>query len=255
VGGIALDSETRERLVEAARLATLGRLLPSVIHQLSTPLAAIALRVEGLERSAAAPETPASREKAQRYLLAMGEETQRCRELLSALREFAAGGGLGLAPVDLAALCRGAAMLVRHEAMRRQIGIQLAGASVPTVRGQGHRLAQALLALVLNAVDASPPGGRVEIETRADDGRVVVTVHDQGSGIPDEVRLHLFEPFVSTREPGQGLGLGLMACRAIADAHGGSLELQPGSGRGSRFALSVPVGGPADTREGADGHS
>ncbi len=185
MGGIALDGETRERLVEAARLATLGRLLPSVIHQLSTPLAAIALRVESLERAVAAPETPASREKAQRYLLAMGEETERCRELMSALREFAAGGEKNLAPVDLAALCRGAAMLVRHEAMRRQIEIDLVGESVPTVRGQRHRLAQAVLALVLNAVDASPSGGRVEIETRAEDGRVVVAVQDEGSGIPD----------------------------------------------------------------------
>ncbi len=93
VGGIVLDGETRERLLEASRLATLGRLLPSVVHQLSTPIAAIALRVEGLERTVASPETPASREKAQRYLLAMGEETQRCRDLLSALRDFSRGGG------------------------------------------------------------------------------------------------------------------------------------------------------------------
>ena len=252
---MALDSETRERLVEAARLATLGRLLPSVIHQLSTPLAAIALRVEGLQRSVAGPEAPASREKTQRYLLAMGEETARCRELLSTLRAFAAGGGRGLAPVDLAAVCRDVTMLVRHEAMQRQIGIDLAGESVPTVPGQRQRLAQAVLALVLNAVDASPSGGRVEIETRVNDGRVVVTVHDEGSGMPDQVRLRLFEPFVSTREPGQGLGLGLMACRAIAEEHGGSIELQPGSGKGSRLALSVPRDGPAATRETVDGHS
>ncbi len=255
MGGIVLDGETRERLLEASRLATLGRLLPSVVHQLSTPIAAIALRVEGLERTVASPETPASREKAQRYLLAMGEETQRCRDLLSALRDFSRGGGGLVAPVDLAALCRGAATLVRHEAMRRQIVVRAEAESVPTVRGQGHQLAQALLALVLNAVDASPPGGRVEVEARAEDGSVFVAVRDEGSGLPESVRSRLFEPFVSTREPGQGLGLGLMACREIAHAHGGRLELEPGSERGCRCVLSIPVGGAPEAREGADGHS
>ncbi len=241
--------------MEAARLATLGRLLPSLIHQLSTPLAAIALRVEGMGRAVASPETPASHEKVQRYLLAMGEETQRCRDLLSALRDFTGGEEGRVTPVDLVALSRGAATLVRHEAMRRQIVVSAAGESVPTVRGQGHRLAQAVLALVLNAVDASPPGGRVEVETRAEDGRVLVAVRDEGSGIPEPVRSRLFEPFVSTRGPGQGLGLSLMACRVIADAHGGSLDLGSGDGRGSRLVLGVPVGAAPDTREAPLGHA
>ena len=107
-----------------------------------------------------------------------------------------------------------------------------------------HRLAQAVLALVLNAVDASPPGGRVELETRAEDGKVLVTVRDEGSGIPDEVRRRLFEPFVSTREPGQGLGLGADGVPGDRRAHGGWIELQAGSRAGKPLRPAVPAGAP-----------
>ncbi len=253
VAEMPLDARNLERLLEASRLATMGRLLPSLMHQLSTPLAAIALRVEGLERAFAAPDAPASREKAERYLRAMGEETQRCRDLLAAVRDFTSAGERDLAPVDLGALCRGAAILVRHEAMRRQIAIQVGNDSVPTVRGRRHRLGQALLALVTNAVDASPSGGRVQVEYQLAGAAVSVAVADEGPGVPEELRARLFEPFASAHEPARGLGLGLMACRAIAERHGGRLEHAPGPGRGSRFVLSVPVQGPPADDEATDG--
>jgi two-component system NtrC family sensor kinase len=239
----SLDARNLERLLEASRLATLGRLLPSLLHQLSTPLAAVALRIEGLERALAAPEATAGREKTERYLRAMGEETRRCRDLLAAVRDFTSVGDRGPSPVDLSTLCRGAVTLVQHEAMRRQVTVEAGDASVPTVRGERYRLAQAVLALVTNAVEASPDGGRVEVAARLEGASAVVTVTDQGGGVPEDVRARLFEPFATTREPSQGLGLGLLACRAIAEAHGGSLALQPGKAGGSRLALSLPVQG------------
>jgi signal transduction histidine kinase len=253
VGDVVAERRTQEWLLDASRLATMGRLVPSLIHQLSTPLAAIALRVEGLERSLAPAARPSATDKTERYLRAMGEEAQRCRDLLAALREFASGGDRDLGPVDLVLLCRGAASLLRHEALRRQVVIEDVKASVPTVQGQRHRLAQAVLALLLNAVDASPPGARVGIEASAVDGFVSVAVRDEGPGIPGAVRTRVFEASGAAQAPGPGLGLGLLACRAIAEAHGGRLELASGSGRGSRVVLSVPVAGPAPGGETADG--
>jgi signal transduction histidine kinase len=244
------DAGVRERLVETARLAAVGRLLPSLAHQLSTPLASIALRAESLGKApdAAAP----SGERTERYLQAIVADTERCKELLAAMRDFARPPVEGREPVDLNAVCRGVALLVLHEAMRRQVEVRLDLAdTLPSLVGQEVRLRGAVLGLVLNAIDASPVGGRVTVETRSDMGEVVVALSDEGEGIAEDDRAHLFEPFFSTRP--RGLGVSLMACRVVADAHGGTVEVETRPGRGSRFTLRLPSPGaePA-VREGGD---
>ena len=244
VDGLGFDQNRQERLLEAARFAAIGRLLRAIAHELSTPLAAIALRVESLDR-AAGESGAAPPEKVKRYLKAMSEESQRCRELLATVREFAGSAEPGTSAVDLGALCRGAARLVAHEAMRRQIEVRVEAQALTPVSGQSHRLAQAVLALVINAVDASPQGGKVAVEARAGVDEVSVSVEDQGAGVAEQIREQLFEPFVSTRSPADGLGLGLMACRVIAEQHGGSVDWRPNPERGSRFVLRLPTGRPA----------
>ncbi len=99
------------------------------------------------------------------------------------------------------ALCRGAAALVLHEAMRRQIEVQLdLDEALPVTRGCEGRLGQAVLSLLMNALDASPAAGRVVLETRVDPpGQVAVTVTDEGPGVSDDVRLRLFERCRSRR--------------------------------------------------------
>jgi signal transduction histidine kinase len=241
----------RERLVEAARLAAVGRLLPSLAHQLSTPLASIALRAESLGKEADAAGAPPGR--AARYLQAILDDTGRCKELLGVMREFARPPAGAREPVDLNALCRDAARLVAHEAMRRQVEVAVeAEGDPPAVPGDEVRLRGAVLGLVLDAIDASPAGGRVTVETRVDEAAVLVTVTDQGEPLPADARERLFEPFSSAR-PG-GLGLGLMACRAVAEAHGGTVEADAPPGGGSRLTLRLPARrDEAAPREGDDG--
>lgn len=246
VSEIGLHGEQWERLLEGARYAAVGRLLRSLMHELSTPLAAIALRVESLERLALGTEaSAAASDKARRYLKAMSEECQRSREILATIREFVGPSEAGSASVDLAALCRGAARLVAHEAMRKQVEVEVVALELPPLAGQRHRLAQAVLALVTNAVDACPPGGKVRLEVVRGVDEVSVAVEDEGDGLAEAVRTHLFEPFASSRPPAEGLGMGLAACRAIAEGHGGSLDHGPRPGRGTRFVLRLPSVQPA----------
>jgi signal transduction histidine kinase len=237
-----LDPDVRERLIEAARLATVGRLVASFVHQISTPLAAISLRAESLEHSASEASQPAAAGKALRYVRAIGEEASRCRELLAALREF--GGPLDerAEPIELAKLCRSAVLLARDEAARRQVELELRLDESPAaVHGVRGRLGQLVLALLVNAVEASPAGARVVLEVRSSeqDG-VVLSVSDEGAGIPRELEGRLFEPFTSSRAPQAGLGLGLMACRAVAEAHGGTLEARA-EGEGGRVEVWLPL--------------
>jgi signal transduction histidine kinase len=251
-GRIPLDPDSRERLVEASRLATVGRLVASFAHQMSTPLAAIALRAESLEESALEPDRPAAPGKTTRYVHAIGEEAGRCRRLLAALREFGGPLDLRLQAVDLASLCASAALLAQDEALNRQIRLEVElDDPLPLVQGVRGRLGQVVLALLVNALDASPNGGRVLLEARAGGTEVVVAVSDEGDGLAPEARRRLFLPFASSRPAARGLGLGLMACRAVAEAHGGTLELARET-RGCRFVFRVPLAGAHDADPSAD---
>lgn len=240
---IPLGEATRERLVEAARLATVGRLVPSLVHQISTPLASIALRAESLERSVSAD---GGDDRARRYLGAIVRETAICRELMALAREYARPVSPESGAVDVNALCRDAARFVLHEAMRRQVEVRLdLEEALPRPWGREGRLRQAVLALVLNGVDASPAAAVVVVSTRRDAESLSVAVADGGEGVAPEAAARLGEPFVSTRE--RGLGLGLFACRAIAEEHGGDLVRDDGPG-GARFAIRLrpdtgPLGG------------
>jgi signal transduction histidine kinase len=243
-----LDAAVRERLVEAARLAAVGRLVPSLAHQLSTPLASISLRAESLAKVPGEAGAPAGR--AERYLRAMIDDTERCKELLGVIRDFARPPG-ERGPADMNAACRGAARLVLHEALRRQIDVrtELADA-LPVLVGDEVRLRSAVLWLVLNGIDASPAAGTVTLRTRSAAGTVLVDVVDEGEGFDERERARLFEPF-SSRRAG-GVGVSLMACRIVAEAHGGAVEAEARPPRGSCFTLRLPApGGPPRSRDGA----
>ncbi len=246
--GNLFDDDARERLIEAARLATVGRLVASFVHQISTPLAAISLRAESLEQMILGPSSSGVAERTLRYVRAVADEASRCRQLIGALREFGGPLDARAEPVDLALLCRSAALLVRDEAARRQVELELiVEERLAPVHGVRGRLGQVVLALLTNAVEASPAGAKVSVRAGASaQGGVVVSVSDAGGGFPSELEGRLFEPFTSSRPPLGGLGLGLMACRAVCEAHGGRLGLRT-EGPGSRIELWLPQGGSPGT--------
>lgn len=236
-----LDEETRERLIEAARLATAGRLVASVTHLINTPLAAITLRAEALESLAGGSEGAPSDPKTLRYLRAIGDEARRCQEVVRALRSFGGPLGSSAEPVDVAELCAAAALLVRDEAMLRQIAVRVdCQAGLVPWHGCRARLGQVLLGVLVNAVEATASGGTVSVVARHDGSDRIIVVEDQGQGLPDAVRTRPFRPFTSTRPPESGLGLGLMACDAVAQAIGGALEAES-SGRGTRMVIRLPI--------------
>ena len=109
-----------------------------------------------------------------------------------------------------------------------------------TIEADPEQIQQVLVNLVLNALDAMPNGGNLEVELRhCADGFVKLEVHDTGPGIAPELMPHLFEPFVSSKET--GLGLGLVVSRRIAEAHGGSLKAVNAPRGGACFELRLPV--------------
>jgi signal transduction histidine kinase len=239
--------EQQERLQQASRLADIGQLAAGVAHEINTPLASIALRAESLLKVADDPRLRAvdSFKNFPRYLKTIDEEIFRCKKIIGALLEFSRVRRPETRVTDLNALAEKATDLVGHQMMLKQVALSLKlEAGLPHIRADDGQLRQALIALLMNALDATPPGGHVEVETRVDGAdTVVLTVADDGSGIPPENLDKIFNPFFTTKPVGQGTGLGLAICHGIVASHGGEIRVDSEIGRGTRLSLVLPVSG------------
>jgi two-component system, NtrC family, sensor kinase len=237
--------EQRERMLQGARLADIGLLAAGVAHEINTPLASIALRAESLQRSAADPafQSIEAFKKFPRYLKTIEEEIFRCKKIIGALLEFSRTRPREVKSVDLNQLAEKAVDLVSHQMRLKQVALSLQlDPRLPVIEADDGQLRQALLALLMNALDATPPQGHVGIETRREgDKRVSLSVIDDGSGIAPENIDKVFSPFFTTKPLGEGTGLGLAICHGIVSAHGGEIRVESEVGKGTRIALELPI--------------
>jgi len=237
--------DQQERLQRSARLADIGQLAAGVAHEINTPLASIALRAESLLRSASDPRLLAvdSFKNFPRYLKTIDEEIFRCKRIIGSLLDFSRVRKPEVKESDLNALAERAAELVGHQMKLKQVTISLKlDPTLPRVPADEGQLRQALIALLMNALDATPSGGRVEIETRREGAdSVALTVADSGMGIPRENLDKIFSPFFTTKPVGQGTGLGLAICHGIVSSHGGEIQVESEIDKGTRLSLVLPV--------------
>lgn len=200
------------RQVEVGRLAALGQMSGAVAHELMNPLAVILA-----DPAMRAPEVSASR-----------AEAEHARRVVQGLLGFARPGEEAAEPVDLAAAAASAAARLLPTADMRDIHITVDAVSGAATVASPSAIRQVFDNLVRNAIDASPPGATVEIIVRAGP---VVEVRDRGEGIQEVVKQRLYEPFVTGRP--EGTGLGLAVCQRIARAHGGDLVHRDRGGGGT----------------------
>ena len=247
----------RERMLQGARLADIGQLAGGIAHEISTPLASIALRAESLARAAQDPRLQEidSFKNFARYLQTIQDETFRCKRIITALVEFARSRAPVVRDADLNALCGKAADLMRHETRVKQVGFTLRlDPGLPPVPADESRLSQALLALLLNALDATSAGGQIVIETRREgEAAVSLSVIDDGVGIPPGNLDRIFNPFFTTKPTGKGAGLGLAICHGVVASHGGEIRVESERGRGSRFSMVLPLTGAKPPGIASDG--
>ncbi len=237
--------EQQERLLRAARLADVGLLAGGVAHEINTPLASIALRAESLLKAAQKPELQGIDAFAPfpRYLKTIDEEIFRCKRIIGALLEFSRVRKLEARAIDLNALAERALDLVGHQLKLKQVTLTLDLESrLPLIHGDDAQLRQALIALLMNAIDATAPGGSIRVSTRRDgEDEVTLSVADNGAGIPAEDLDKIFNPFFTTKPVGQGTGLGLAMCHGIVASHGGDLRVESKVGSGTRMSLVFPI--------------
>jgi signal transduction histidine kinase len=143
--------------------------------------------------------------------------------------------------VPLSDVIEQAAKFCQEAIDRRAATLSLRLERPALVRGHRQKLTQVFVNLMTNAAQAVPQGGHIDVSTTLREDAVEARVADDGPGIPEEVRPHLFQPFFSTKPEGEGSGLGLSIVRGIVEASGGSIEVQSAPGRGTVFIVRLPL--------------
>jgi two-component system sensor histidine kinase HydH len=231
---------SRELLARADRLSALGTLAAGLAHEIRNPLVSVRAFIELL------PERLSDDEFRTTFRdLALGEVERICG-LINDLLEFSRPTPAEREPTDLAELVGQILRLLEAEARKRDIRVTAtSGPGLPLVLVDDAQVKQVLMNVILNAIEACPVHGCVEIATRVEDGDghatpwCIVDVADSGPGIAPEHVASIFDPFFTTKETGSGLGL--FIARRIVSEHGGRLLTAPRSGGGTVFSIHFPV--------------
>ena len=235
---------SRNQVARADRLGTVGTLAAGIAHEINNPLVSIQTFLT------LAPEKRAEQDPefwGPYHQLAVSE-LERIRGLVATMSRLARGGGerVQRTPCELGTIVDEAVRLVNHEACAAEVSIAAdADPSVPKVLAVREQLHQVLLNLLLNAIQATPPGGRISVRTWSGDGEppsAWLEVGDTGPGIDPAHVEQIFDPFFTTKGPDLGTGLGLMICHHIVSDHGGTIEVESSPGTGARFRVRLPVG-------------
>ena len=228
---------TQAQLIQQAKMASVGTLAAGVAHEVNNPLFAILGRAELLLQS---PGAHLSSDRAEEYLDTIRSMAQRAstivRELLSFSRQTATPE-----PVVMQEMIDIAVDLVGKDLTRSGVTIERVYQDIPTVQGYPNQLQQVFVNLFMNARDAMPDGGSITTRCWSEDDCVRVSVKDTGCGIPSEQIPRLTEPFFTTKDVGQGTGLGLYVCHRIVTEHQGTITIESQVGVGTEVIIELPL--------------
>ena len=225
-----------EQMVQTEKLTSLGLLAAGVAHEVNTPLAVISNYIQIL-----AKQLPSGDPRHQ-LIEKVVKQTFRASEIVNNLLNFSRTGAAEFTEVNLNAVVEETLSLVAHPF--RTAHVQVARnlqRELPPVLGSNNKLQQVFLNLFMNARDAMPSGGMIQIRTASHNGSVEIEITDSGSGIPQENLHRIFDPFFTTKSSGRGTGLGLSVSYGIIKEHAGKVDVRSAQGKGTSFRLEFPV--------------
>lgn len=229
---------------QSEKLASLGTLAAGVSHEINNPLGVIRNKVQILRYRAQDGETG---ERLLADLDTIDKHLTRVAQITAGLLQFAREQPFELKPIDVPALLREAADLVRvpFRTAAVELAVGPAAPALPLVLGSANHLLQVLINILLNAKDASPPGALVRLYAEPRGGDLLLVVQDHGTGIAPDVLGKVFDPFFTTKDVDKGTGLGLAISHGIVERHRGRIEVDSELGRGTTFRVVLPAAGGA----------
>jgi signal transduction histidine kinase len=248
---IRVNAETKlqleSRLRRSEKLAAIGQLSAEIAHEVGTPLNVIGGRAGTLQRKAEQPDEV--RKNAQ----IITEQVQRITKIIEQVLDLARAPTPQHETVSLPQLIDDSVGLLEHQSQRARVAIaQDHEPGLPEVTGDGDGLRQVVLNLLVNAIQAMPDGGQLEIRTELTHRRkggldlappqhyVALSVQDEGTGISAENRARVFDPFFTTKAKGEGTGLGLTVVHGIVKAHDGWIDIEAVEPRGTKVTVYLP---------------
>lgn len=241
----AFRKQMEKRMQAAERLAALGTLAAGVGHEINNPLAIIgesAGWIRMLLAKAGAEDIPYRRE-IENALEKIEQSIDRARRITHQLLGLVRHHQNASAAVDPAALIEEVIQLAQRLSQRKKVDIRLKAPSAALkVDTDPFQLRQVLINLLTNAIDAAPEGGHVLIAVLRQAGEILLSVEDNGTGIPEEHRTKIFDPFFTTKGAGEGTGLGLFVSRRIVEQLGGRIDFKSRLGKGTVFYVRLPAG-------------
>jgi two-component system, NtrC family, sensor kinase len=259
-----VEDKTRElkrahaHVLQVEKMATIGKMAAVVAHEINNPLAGILTYAKLLKRWVERGDVVTlKKEEAEQCLELIAGESRRCGDLVKNLLTFSRTSQMNVQTADLNTIVDRSIRLLTHQMEMNGIELHLDLAEgLPSLQCDPGQIEQVILALVINAIDAMPRGGNLWLSTRfTGSGELVFQVRDDGSGIDPEVLERIFEPFVTTKESGKGVGLGLAVSHNIIERHHGRIEVESEVGQGTTFTVSLPQSGSDLPRTVAVGNS
>ena len=246
------------QLVHSEKMASLGRLVAGVAHEINNPVSFIATSVAPLRKrlAEAAVEAPADvvplLKEAEEIADIMARGAERTAAIVRDLRSFSRLGEAKRKPADLHEGLEVSLRLLESR-WRGRVTVHRDYGEMPLVECDPGQLNQVFMNVLANACDATAANGNIWITTRREGDEAVVTVRDDGVGMTPEVREHVFDPFFTTKDVGGGTGLGLAISHGVVTAHGGRIEVESAPGTGATFRIILPIGDAASLDRAASG--
>ncbi len=233
-----LDPDRAQQAVTEKRVL-LERLMARLAHEIRNPLSSLDVHVQLLEEDLVSASPQIASQLASRLEIIRGE-LHRLESIVGHFLKLAGPSALDPAPLSAAKVASHVCDLLRPEAAARDIQIHLSAPSdLPLLQADQVRLTQALVNMVINAIQAVKRNGEIRVEISSTDTAMTFKVSDNGPGIPEEKLASIFDPYFTTKE--EGCGLGLWIAQQIVTAHGGCLNAENQPGGGALFRMSLPV--------------
>jgi PAS domain S-box-containing protein len=227
----------QEALLQSEKLAAMGRLTSQIAHELNNPIYGIMNTLE-LLKTEIPPES-----KRRRILDLSLSEIQRLSEMLRNMLSFSKPEEEKRRPIKIDELIEGILLVMEKQMRESNIQVETSfDPDIPEVMASTNQMRQVMLNILKNAKEAMPKGGTLTVKTGREDNKVLIQIHDTGTGIPEEIKDKIFEAFFTTKQKVKGVGLGLSVCYGIIKDHGGDIKVESEEGKGTTFVIILPIG-------------